>query len=46
MVRNQDPATQTTTVPLVGTSLQLGENENDGGGRDGRDQRQRHDDDD
>ncbi|MBU6414378.1 MAG: cytochrome b/b6 domain-containing protein [Planctomycetes bacterium] len=37
LVRNYNPASQTTTLPLLGTSLQLGENE--GGGRD-----QRHDD--
>lgn len=43
LLRNYNPATQTTTLPLLGTSLQLGENENEGGGRD---QRPRHDDDD
>lgn len=42
LVRNFHPATQTTTLPLIGTSLQLGENNSEGGGRD---QRQRHDDD-
>ncbi len=31
LVRNYNPATQTTTLPLIGTSLQLGENENEGG---------------
>jgi hypothetical protein len=31
LVRNYNPATQTTTLPLLGTSLQLGENENEGG---------------
>jgi cytochrome b len=46
LVRNYNPATQTTTLPLIGTSLQLGENENEGGEGGGRDQRQRHDDDD
>lgn len=46
LVRNYKPATQTTTLPLIGTSLQLGENENEGGEGGGRDQRQRHDDDD
>lgn len=44
LFRNYNPATQTTTLPLIGTSLQLGEN----GGGEGSDrgQRQRHDDDD
>jgi len=46
LVRNYSPATQTTTLPLIGTSLQLGENENEGGEGGGREQRQRHDDDD
>lgn len=46
LVRNYNPATQTTTLPLFGTSLQLGENENEGGEGGGRDQRQRHEDDD
>lgn len=27
LVRNYNPATQTTTLPLIGTSLQIGENE-------------------
>ncbi|MBY0260770.1 MAG: cytochrome b/b6 domain-containing protein, partial [Phycisphaerales bacterium] len=27
LIRNYNPATQTTTLPLIGTSLQLGENE-------------------
>lgn len=45
LMRNYNPATQTTTLPLIGTSLQLGENENEGGEGGGRDQRQRHDDD-
>ena len=31
LVRNYNPATQTTTLPLLGTVLQLGENENEGG---------------
>lgn len=44
LVRNYNPATQTTTLPLLGTSLQIGENEGgDGGGKEnGKD----HDDDD
>ncbi len=48
LVRNYNPATQTTMLPLIGTSLQLGENENENEGNQGRgrDQRQRHDDDD
>lgn len=46
LVRNYNPATQITTLPLIGTSLQLGENENEGGEGGGRDQGQRHDDDD
>lgn len=44
LLRNYNPATQTTTLPLLGTSLQLGENEGGEGG--GGEQRQRHDDDD
>lgn len=43
LVRNYNPATQTTTLPLIGTSLQLGENENEGGGKE---QSKDHDDDD
>jgi cytochrome b len=31
LIRNYNPATQATTLPLVGTALQLGENENEGG---------------
>ena len=31
LVRNFDRATQTTTLPLIGTTLQLGESENEGG---------------
>jgi cytochrome b len=31
LIRNYNPATQTTTLPLIGTVLQLGENENEGG---------------
>ena len=49
LVRNYNPATQTTMLPLLGTSLQLGENENEGGeGGEGggREQRKQHDDDD
>jgi cytochrome b len=46
LVRNYDPATQTTTLPLFGTLLQLGENENEGGEGGGRDQQnQEHNDD-
>lgn len=33
LVRNYIPATQTTTLPLVGTVLQLGENESGSGGK-------------
>ncbi|MBS0189091.1 MAG: cytochrome b/b6 domain-containing protein [Planctomycetes bacterium] len=44
LLRNYNPATQTTTLPLLGTSLQLGENEGGEGG--GGEQLQRHDDDD
>jgi len=44
LLRNYNPATQTTTLPLLGTSLQLGENEGGEGG--GGEQRLRHDDDD
>lgn len=46
LARNYNPATQTTTLPIFGTSLQLGENENEGGEGGGRDQRERRDDDD
>lgn len=46
LLRNYDPSTQTTTLPLLGTSLQLGENESKGNDGGGRDQRKRHDDDD
>jgi cytochrome b len=35
LVRNYNPATQTTTLPLFGTVLQLGENEGEGGKSDG-----------
>ncbi len=31
LVRGYNPATQTTTLPLIGTELQLGESENEGG---------------
>lgn len=44
LLRNYDPATQATTLPLLGTPLQLGENEGGEGG--GGEQRQRHDEDD
>lgn len=44
LVRNYNPATQTTTLPLLGTSLQLGENEGGEGG--GKEQGKDHDDDD
>ena len=30
LIRNYNPSTKTTTLPLIGTVLQLGENENDG----------------
>ena len=30
LVRNYNPVTQSTTLPLIGTVLQLGENENEG----------------
>ncbi len=44
MVRNYNPTTQTTTLPLIGTVLQLGENE--GGKESGGDQGKKADDDD
>lgn len=44
LVRNYDPATQTTTLPLFGTALRLGENERGEGGD--LEQRRRHEDDD
>ena len=34
LVRSYNPATQTTTLPLFGTVLQLGENEGGEGGKD------------
>ncbi len=34
LARNYDPATQTTTLPMLGTPLQLGENEGGAGGED------------
>ncbi len=46
LVRNYNPATQTTTLPLIGTVLQLGENENEGGKESGGDQGKNADDDD
>jgi len=45
LVRNYNPATQTTVLPILGTSLQLGEAENEGGERGGS-AKGRHDDDD
>jgi len=44
LVRNYNPATQTTTLPLIGTVLQLGENE--GGKESGGNQGKKADDDD
>lgn len=45
LVRNYNPATQTTTLPLIGTVLLLGENQSDGGKDSGRhDNKKRHDD--
>jgi len=35
LVRNFDRATQSTTVPVIGTALQLGEAENEGGNKTG-----------
>lgn len=46
LVRNYTPATQTTTLPLLGTSLQLGENEYEGGKESDGKQSEKHDDDD
>jgi cytochrome b len=46
LVRNYNPATQTTTLPLIGTVLQLGENENEGGKESGGKQGKKADDDD
>ena len=45
LVRNYNPATQAATLPLIGTSLQLGENENNGG-KETSTERRNHDDDD
>lgn len=44
LIRNYNPATQSTTLPLAGTALQLGENENEE--RSGEGRREEHDDDD
>lgn len=46
LVRNYNPATQTTVLPLLGTSLQLGEDEGKGGAGGGPHQRKQHDEDD
>lgn len=46
LVRSYNPATQTTTLPLIGTSLQLGENENEGGKESGDTPGKKADDDD
>jgi cytochrome b len=46
LIRNYNPATQTTTLPLFGTVLQLGENENEGGKESGGKQGKKADDDD
>lgn len=46
LIRNFDPTTQTTRLPVLGTSLQIGEVENEGGGERGRADTKRHDDDD
>lgn len=45
LVRNYNSATQATTLPLLGTFLQVGEKEGEDG-EDGRDQGQRREDDD
>jgi cytochrome b len=46
LVRNFDPTTQTTTLPILGASLQIGESENDGAGERGGAADERHEDDD
>jgi len=46
LIRNYNPATQTTTLPLIGTVLQLGENENEGGNESGGKESTKADDDD
>ena len=45
LVRNYDPTTQTTRLPVLGTAVQIGEAENEGGREHGGDN-ERHDDDD
>jgi cytochrome b len=46
LVRNYNPAKQTTTLPLIGTALQLGENEIEGGKESSGEQSKKVDDDD
>lgn len=46
LVRNFDPRTQTTRLPILGAALQIGEAENEGNGERGGAANQRHDDDD
>lgn len=45
LLRNFDPTTQTTRLPVLGTSLQIGESENEDGGERGGADHKRHDDD-
>lgn len=46
LVRNFSPATQNTRLPMIGTVLQLGENEGGGGKESGGERGRKHDDDD
>lgn len=46
LVRNYNPSTQTTTLPLFGTPLQVGENESERGNEPGGKEGAGHDDDD
>lgn len=46
LVRNFDPTTQTTRLPILGTTLQIGEVESEGGGKRGGADNKRYDDDD
>jgi len=46
LIRNYNPSTKTTTLPLIGTVLQLGENENESDGAKNNSGNAKHDDDD
>lgn len=46
LIRNYNPSTKTTTLPLIGTVLQLGENENESDGAKNNNGNAKRDDDD